>query len=104
MVEGRKAARRRRNARPSTGPHLPTPATARYRPWEIAWCGSFPDKQPALDFESTVFPALSVLHAEGGNLVNGWAFVPTPEMRPVFKNAEVLVVRLEAAPSASTPR
>jgi hypothetical protein len=45
----------------------------------------------------------ATLHAEGGNLVNGWSFIPTPEMRPSFKQAEALVVKLEAAPSASTP-
>ena len=28
-----------------------TPATKRYRPWELAWYGTFMDKQKALDFE-----------------------------------------------------
>ena len=28
-----------------------TPATARYRPWKIAWHATFPEKQIALDFE-----------------------------------------------------
>ena len=28
-----------------------TPATSRYRPWEMIWHGTFPDKQKALGFE-----------------------------------------------------
>ena len=29
-----------------------TPATARYRPWELAWHCTFPDKQKAMAFEA----------------------------------------------------
>lgn len=29
-----------------------TPATCRYRPWEIAWQGSFVSKETAVDFEN----------------------------------------------------
>jgi predicted GIY-YIG superfamily endonuclease len=29
-----------------------TPATHRYRPWKLAWYGSFPDKARALAFEA----------------------------------------------------
>ena len=29
-----------------------TPATARYRPWELAWSSTFPDKALALAFEA----------------------------------------------------
>lgn len=29
-----------------------TPATARYRPWRIAWHCSFPDRQKAFEFEA----------------------------------------------------
>jgi len=28
-----------------------TPATSRYRPWDIIWYGSFVEKSKALDFE-----------------------------------------------------
>lgn len=38
------------------------------------------------------------LHAEAFNIRSGWVYIPTPECRPVVKNAELLVVRLMAAP------
>ena len=41
------------------------------------------------------------LHAEAFNIRVGMAWIPTPEMRPIVKNAEVFIVELMAAPADS---
>lgn len=41
------------------------------------------------------------LHCEAFNIRTGWVYMPTPEMRPVVKNAELLVVQLMNAPGSA---
>lgn len=41
------------------------------------------------------------LHSESFNIRTGWQWIPTPEMRPRCQNAELIVVRLMAAPTDS---
>ena len=45
----------------------------------------------------------TMLSRDSQNVLNGWHFLPTPEMRPVLSPSGRLVVKLDAAPSASIP-
>lgn len=79
--------------------------------------GSAPTPQPCISTDSAAGFTAEVnntsrastngtaltLHAEGGNLVTGWVYQPSPPMMIGAKQTEVIIVGLEAAPSASTP-
>lgn len=42
--------------------------------------------------------ALSVIHEDAFNVLNGWIFQPTPECRPIAFNGDAIIVSLPAAP------
>lgn len=42
---------------------------------------------------------LTLLHTESQNVLNGWVWLPTPEMRIVLSPSGRLIVGLEAAPA-----
>lgn len=42
--------------------------------------------------------ALTVIHEDGFNVLNGWLFQPTPECRPAVFNGDAIVISLPVAP------